>query len=306
MRLMMGPAIGRTTPWNVAAERQRQHVDLHVVADPPVAPIRIEPPEKAAIGAAGFDDLRRDAAAGGEFRRSANVLHLVLGVVGDGDHHSTNEFEIDALRVAMLLEESRLGDVFLSDPGRRKASTTSRDRRIAHENRAAPFMDRRAVEFNRPPLRFGQRRIALVLWERRFRRGDMLVPGGDRTAVSPAAVADDGWTIVSKTNAPAARLANTHRSAREIVDHAQEHDGDEVGENWRQAERRRQKYRHDRVADERRRAVRQMKAEQADPARFAVNAVAPGPAFVPEKICQDRGLHRHHCGGGRGPTRAPD
>src|SRR4029079_19346764 len=115
-------------------------------------PIRIEPPQKAAIGAAAFDDLRRDAAAGGEFRRSANVLHLVLGVVSDGDHDSTNEFEIDALRVAMLLEESRLGDVFLSEPGAEQGVYDLGDRRVAHQHRAAPFMDGCAVEFDRPPL----------------------------------------------------------------------------------------------------------------------------------------------------------
>ena len=40
-------------------------------------------------------------------------------------------------------------------------------------------MDGRAVELNRPSLRLGQRRVALVLRERRFRGSDMFVPGGD-------------------------------------------------------------------------------------------------------------------------------
>ena len=116
MRLMMGPRNRRDHPRNVAAQRQRQHVDLHVVSDLPVAPIefsrqrkpRSEPPVSTI-----FVATLRLVANSGERR---TYLHLVLGVVGDGDDHSTNEFEIDPQRVAMLLEESRFGDIFLLWP----------------------------------------------------------------------------------------------------------------------------------------------------------------------------------------------
>jgi hypothetical protein len=51
---------------------------LDVVSNLAVTPVRIQPPEKAAITAAGFSDARRDAAARGKRRRPANVLDIVF------------------------------------------------------------------------------------------------------------------------------------------------------------------------------------------------------------------------------------
>src|SRR5262245_2495023 len=202
----------------------------------------------------------------------------------------------------MLLQQSRRRDVFLFDPWPEQRIHDLRDRDVANENRSAPFMDGRTVDVDRPPLRLRKRCVTLVLREGRFRRSDVLVPGGDGRRRQFGSGGRCRLNDDEQRERPCGAFGEHPSIGREIVDDAEEDDRNEVAEHRTQSESRRQKYRHGRVADERGRSIRDVKAEQPGPAPVGIGAVAPGPPLMPEEVGQDRCLHGDQSGAREWPV----
>jgi hypothetical protein len=154
-----------------------------------VPPVRIQPPQEAAIFATDLGNPRRDAAASGERRREPHDGDVVFRVVESGDKGAPRDLQIHMQGVAgRSREHTRFDDVLLRRG--RAGIEQACDHRVncdaANHDRTDPVVDGAACDMDDLAMQIGRiRPLASRSVHPNLGRLHVRVPGGDRIGTWP-------------------------------------------------------------------------------------------------------------------------